>query len=280
LFKIQFHLFGKTIFSFTFDSTRNKNTMTKIFTLFILTLFLQFGAWAQDNIVINYNGGATDLSSGMGPYSMGTSSSTVIDIPFDVYNNAGITQKWRITRLQLDVPAGWADGLCWGHSTDPFGGMCYSSTQLTTNPWTTPGGAAVLFDLLPGEHGKMKADINPADGVYGTAHYRYYITSASGTNFLDSVDVIVDYVADIKPIKDILTVTLVPNPASDYINISASGTESLQFKMVDALGNVILRDQVNSSKKINTSELRSGVYFLTFESPTTRPFTRKVIIRH
>jgi hypothetical protein len=158
--------------------------------------------------------------------------------------------------------------------------MCYSSTQLTTNPWTTPGGAAVLFDLLPGEHGKMKADINPADGVYGTAHYRYYITSASGTNFLDSVDVIVDYVADIKPVKDILTVTLVPNPASDYINISASGTESLQFKMVDALGNVILRDQVNSSKKINTSEFRSGVYFLTFESPTTRPFTRKVIIRH
>ena len=254
--------------------------MFKIITLTILVLFIQFGALAQDNIVINFEGQATDLSSGMGPYSMGTASSTVIDLPFEVYNNSAITQKWRITRVQLNVPAGWQDGLCWGHSTDPFGGTCYSSTQMSTNPWTTPGGAAVLFDLLPGEHGKMKAGIDPADGVYGTAHYRYYITSASGTNFLDSVDVIVDYVADIKPVKDILTVTLVPNPASDYINISASGTETLQFKMVDALGNVILRDQVNSSKKINTSEFRSGVYFLTFESPTIRPFTRKVIIRH
>jgi len=280
LFKIQFHLFGKTIFSFIFDSTRNKNTMTKIFTLFILTLFLQFGAWAQDNIVINYDGQATDLSSGLLTYSTIAPSAAVFDIPFDVYNNTANSQKWRITRVQLNVPAGWQDGLCWGHSTDPFGGTCYSSTQMNTNPWTTPGGAAVLFDLLPGEHGKMKAGIDPADGVYGTAHYRYYITSASGTNFLDSVDVIVDYVADIKPVKDILTVTLVPNPASDYINISASGTETIQFKMVDALGNVILRDQVNSSKKINTSEFRSGVYFLTFESPTTRPFTRKVIIRH
>jgi hypothetical protein len=178
------------------------------------------------------------------------------------------------------VPAGWADGLCWGHATDPFGGSCYSSTQMIASLWTSPGGAAALFDILPGEHGKLKPDFNPADGVSGAGHYRYYITNTSGLTYLDSVDVIVDYVADVKPIKDPVSVTLVPNPADDYIHISVSGSESFQFKIIDAMGSTIMRDQVSSSKKINTAEFKSGVYFISFEGQSTKPFTRKVIIRH
>lgn len=253
--------------------------MTKFFLPFIFTLWL--GApFSQDNIVIYVDGQNTDLSSGVGPYSAVAPSAAPFDITFNVYNNAANAQKWRITRSYISVPAGWADGLCWGHSTDPFGGSCYSSTQMNSSPWTSPGGATVLFELLPGEYGKMKPDFNPADGISGTGHYRYYITNTSGTSYLDSVDVIVDYVADVKPIKDPITVTLVPNPADDYINISISGSESFQFKVLDAMGSTIMRDQVSSSKKINTSEFKSGVYFISFEGPSTKPFTRKVIIRH
>ncbi|MFN5635814.1 MAG: T9SS type A sorting domain-containing protein [Flavobacteriales bacterium] len=54
----------------------------------------------------------------------------------------------------------------------------------------------------------------------------------------------------------------------------------MSFKMVDALGNLVLKDQVYGSKKINTSEFRSGVYFITFEGSGSRPFVKKVIIRH
>jgi len=253
--------------------------MTKIFYLLIVT-FLMGYTIAQDNIVIYLDGQSTDLSSGAGPYSVLAPSATAFDLTFDVYNKTAYTQKWRITRSHISVPAGWADGLCWGHATDPFGGSCYSSTQMNSSPWTSPGGVAVLFDLLPGEYGKMKPDFNPADGVSGTGHYRYYITNASGTTYLDSVDVIVDYVADVKPVKDPVTVTLVPNPADDYINISVNGSESFQFKIVDAMGSTLMRDQVSSTKKINTSEFKSGVYFISFEGQGTKPFTRKVIIRH
>jgi hypothetical protein len=253
--------------------------MTKFFYLLIVS-FLMGSSIAQDNIVIYLDGQSTDLSSGAGPYSVLAPSGAAFDLTFDVYNNTANTQKWRITRLQMSIPAGWADGLCWGHATDPFGGSCYSSTQMNSSPWTSPGGAAVLFDLLPGEYGKMKTDFNPADGISGTGHYRYYITNASGTTYLDSVDVIVDYVADVKPLKDPVTVTLVPNPADDYINISVSGTESFQFKILDAMGSTIMRDQVSATKKINTSEFKSGVYFISFEGQATKPFTRKVIIRH
>ena len=203
--------------------------MTKIFYLLIVS-FLMGSSIAQDNIVIYLDGQSTDLSSGAGPYSVLAPSATAFDLTFDVYNNTANTQKWRITRSHISVPAGWADGLCWGHATDPFGGSCYSSTQMNSSPWTSPGGAAVLFDLLPGEYGKMKTDFNPADGISGTGHYRYYITNASGTTYLDSVDVIVDYVADVKPLKDPVTVTLVPNPADDYINISVSGQNLFSLK--------------------------------------------------
>jgi hypothetical protein len=46
------------------------------------------------------------------------------------------------------------------------------------------------------------------------------------------------------------------------------------------MGSTIMRDQVSATKKINTSEFKSGVYFISFEGQGTKPFTRKVIIRH
>lgn len=249
--------------------------------LFFLSFIVAGVTYSQDNIVIYLDAQTTDLSSGAAPYSVAAPSAAVFDVLFEIHNNSANTQKWRITRQQISIPAGWTDGLCWGHSTDPFGGACYSSTQMSTNPWTTPGGAAVLFDLLPGEFGKLKTDYNPADGVSGTAHYRYYITNAAGTSYLDSVDVIVDYVAAIKPIvKDPVNVIILPNPAADYFNISLTGVDNMSFKMVDALGNLVLKDHVYGAKKIATSEFRSGVYFLTFDGAGSKPFVKKVIIRH
>ena len=265
---------------FLLSLTINAGThMTKTL-FFFLSFFIAGFIYSQDNIVIYLDAQTTDLSSGVAPYAVAAPSAAVFDVLFEIHNNSANTQKWRITRQQISVPGGWTDGLCWGHSTDPFGGACYSSTQMSTNPWTTPGGAAVLFDLLPGEFGKLKTDYNPADGVSGTAHYRYYVTNAAGSSYLDSVDVIVDYVAEVKPVKDPVTVSMVPNPADDYINIAVTGNETFQFKILDAMGSTVMRDQVSTSKKINTSEFKSGVYFIAFEGVSTKPFTRKIIIRH
>ena len=253
--------------------------MRKIYLLLFLFLPLTL-LKAQDNISIYLEGQNTDLSSGISPHTVSAPSGATFDVTFEIHNNSAITQKWRITRKQLSMPAGWADGLCWGHSSDPFGGACYSSTQMTTNPWTSPGGAAVLFDILPGEYGKMKPDFNPADGISAFAHYRYYITNSSGLSFLDSVDVMVDYVAENKVVKDPVSVSIVPNPADDYLQLSGSNSEVFTFKIVDAMGAVIMKDVLSGSKKISTADLKSGVYFVNFESQNNKPFTRKVIIRH
>ena len=98
---------------------------------------------------------------------------------------------------------------------------------------------------------------------------------------LDSVDLIVDYLATIKPqIKEEINISVAPNPSTEYVNIQFSGVEQLQLKMVDALGNVITREVLTSSRKLNVSDLNSGIYFLVFEAPGSKSITRKLVVRH
>ena len=47
------------------------------------------------------------------------------------------------------------------------------------------------------------------------------------------------------------------------------------------LGNVVLKETVmGSSKTINTSSFRNGVYFVRVEADNQRTINRKLIIRH
>jgi len=245
-----------------------------------LSLFLSFSliALSQDGIFIHLDGQTADISGQI--HTVAVTSGTSFDVPFDVVNNTGTSKQWRITRYKVSTPAGWADGLCWGHATDPFGGTCYSSTQMNSNPWTTPGTQTVLFTLLDGEYGKMKVSVDPEDNTYGQAHYRYYI-STNGVNMLDSVDLIVDYTASIKPVvKEELNITVAPNPSTEYVNISFTGAEQMQLKMMDALGNVISKEVLTGNRKLNVSDLNSGVYFLVFEASGSKTITRKLVVRH
>jgi hypothetical protein len=248
-------------------------------TLF-LSLFCLFSvvSFAQNNIVIHLDGQTNDISGQT--HTVLAPSSASFDVPFDVVNNTGSTVQWRITRKQLSVPSGWTDALCWGSSNDPFGGTCYSSGQMNTNPWTSPGTLTVLFDINDGDYGKMKVSVDPEDNTYGQAHYRYYITS-NGQNKLDSVDLVVDYLASVKPaVKEEISIVVSPNPSTEYVNIQFTGVEQMQLKMVDALGNIITRELLTSNRKINVSDLNSGIYFLVFEAPGSKSITRKLVVRH
>jgi hypothetical protein len=247
--------------------------MRKIY--FIICFFFGFNAIGQ--IVITQQGQTESISGGT--LQMAAPTHEAFDVPFLVTNNTGNTQRWRVTRLRMNVPTGWTDGLCWGHSTDVFGGICYSSGQMVGNPWTTPGSANIAFDVLNGEQALMKATIDPDNWTSGSAHYRYYISS-NGVDYIDSVDLVIDFTASLSPVKESISVSITPNPASDYINISLNGIENAQLRMVDALGSTILKEQLNGNKKINTSEMKSGVYFLVFDIPNSKGITRKVVIRH
>jgi CRISPR/Cas system-associated protein Cas7 (RAMP superfamily) len=59
-----------------------------------------------------------------------------------------------------------------------------------------------------------------------------------------------------------------------------NGIESASFKMVDALGSTMVKETIYSNKKINTSDYKSGLYFIVFDISGQKPITRKVVIRH
>ena len=248
----------------------------KFLLLYLVSLICVFGLHAQNTISIEIPGTNVNISGQTHEVELTNSES--IDVSFDIINNTGSTQQWRITRDKISVPTTWSDFLCWGHCTDEFGGTCYAANA--SDPWTTPASQSALFNVNNSECGKLKVTINPNDWkTTGQARYRYYVSN-NGTNFSDSVDLVFSYTAALKPLKDEISVNIGPNPASDHIQITTSGVEAANIKIMDALGTTISKETVISSKKINVSDLRNGVYFLVIDIPGSKTITRKVIIRH
>ena len=240
--------------------------------LYILSFILiPFVVVSQTTINLQ---GSSDVLSG-GAHEVITSSPDPVDISFDI-NNVGPSATWRITRYQLNVPSGWSDYLCWGHSTDPFGGTCYSSGQMNGNPWTTPSSGS--FSVGNGEYGKLKVTINPEDLTHGQAQYRYYI-SYNGSLYIDSVDIDFEYTLGV-PEAEPVTVAIVPNPASEYIQISLSGVQNAKMRMVDVLGNLVIQKPISSSEKVDISSFKSGIYIISFDIYGMNSIVRKVIIKH
>lgn len=248
----------------------------KFLFLYLAFFICVFGFNAQNTISIEIPGTNTDISGQT--HEVALTTTDPVEVSFDLINNTGSTHQWRITRDKISVPTTWSDFLCWGHCTDQFGGTCYAAN--VSDPWTTPANPSVLFDINNSECGKLKVTVNPYDwNTNGQAHYRYYL-SDDGTNFSDSVDLVLSYTAALKPVKEEISVNIGPNPAADYVQITMNGVEVANIKIMDALGTTISKETLISSKKINVSELRNGVYFVVIEIPGSKTITRKVIIRH
>ena len=101
------------------------------------------------------------------------------------------------------------------------------------------------------------------------------------SDILGSVNVRVNYInnVSINTVKSI-DFSVAPNPATDVISINAEGVVGGTLRVVDMLGNVIYVSDFNNSKKVNVSEFKNGVYFLTVQSGNSKGFTKKLVVRH
>ena len=223
---------------------------------------------------INLQDSEENISGGVYEYT--TSSADGVDIPFEIKNMGTSNAVWRVTRFKVNVPASWSDLMCWGHSTDQFGGTCFGASQMNTNPWTNPQGTS--FDVGPGEYGKLKATINPTEGATGLGHYRYYVSN-DGANYIDSVDIKFDYSLSVEEVEPI-SVSIVPNPASDFIKVILEGVASAEMTMVDVLGSKVLNQTVSTTSTFDISNFRNGVYIMSFNASGSKSIVRKVIVKH
>ena len=241
-------------------------------TLLSLLSITTISALSFGQSVIMEIGTSGDISGTQVDYVSG-GGEVVVDL--HVENISGNSMDLDIKRLRISPQASWTDYVCWGHETDPFGGSCYPSES--ANPWTTPNANAVTVG--DGEAGTLAIHINPLDPDYGCVVYRYYVME--GSTALDSLDISVCKNAALEDIKPALTVSVAPNPANSYIKVKASGVDAASIKMVDVLGNIVLKETMfGTSKTIDVREFRNGIYFIAVEAEGAKTINRKVIVRH
>jgi len=238
-------------------------------TLLSILAVTGISALSFGQIVTMEVGASGDISGTQIDYTT-AGAEVVVDI--HVENISGVSMDLTVKRERINEQASWTDYVCWGHETDPFGGICYPF--YATNPWETP----TALTVGDGEAGIIAAHINPLTPDFGCVVYRY--TIMDGATPLDSLDVGVCKTVSIEEAPS-LTVSVAPNPANSYVKVKANGVEGATVKMVDVLGNVVLKETfIGSSKTINVSEFRNGIYFIRVEARGVKTINRKVIVRH
>lgn len=214
--------------------------------------------YASDTLVLNVSQASKEYSD----YGF-------ISIYFDI-SNAISTKDLIVTRKIISTPLEWSDLVCWGIGCyDPMGQNVFT----TPLPGVTCEADGTTYELKP--------EIDPND-VVGTGHYRYYLVDVNdNNNFVDSVDLLFNFgIANVVNIDKSITFSVSPNPASDHILINVDNNVEMDFKVVDVLGNVIDKDVMNSSKKLDVSHYKNGLYFITLSSKDKSMVTRKMIVKH
>ncbi len=238
--------------------------------LSIASVFTLVSIVSAQAITVNLVGETTNISSTTHDTPLITAvvyNHHLVDFVFN--NNTGSTQDWVVTRVILNETPGWSNYLCWGTLGDA--GVCHPANADIT--WTAPNIATVP------DGGAARVQTYATAPTGGSATYRYYVSN-DGQTFLDSLDLQVNSALSLNETSKV-SMTVAPNPSSDYFVVNTSNADNGTIKIVDVLGNIISEEKMTaSSKKINVSNYRNGVYFVIIDSENARPVTRRIIVRH
>ena len=240
-------------------------------------IFSFFSLVGNSQIEIKVEGQTTDISGTTLDINIDPSSGSIPTngeflLDLEIHNNTGMNKLWRVTRKEVSVPSAWVDMICFS------GGSCFPPSNLAT--YCTPGTPVnYLLDINDGESKILILHYTPEEAIAATATYRYYV-SDDCTTFEDSVDIRFNYTLGLKTTQLNPTLNIAPNPANDYTIISSNGVDISNIKIVDILGNVVDTETISSTKKIDLSDFKNGIYFITIETSDEKISNRKLIIRH
>jgi hypothetical protein len=236
-------------------------------TLLSLFAIAGFSVLASAQIEMYVEGDATDYSGG-GVFTFYGDGEMDHHHDVHVENHTGSSQSWVVTRAKINNQDSWSDYMCWG--------LCYPASSMDQDVWTGPQPLTVADDA----EGLLSSHITPSFTDVETVTYRYYVGTELDP-YQDSMDmVLIMTPLGIEETTPELSVSIAPNPATNYIKVKAEGVESATIKMYDVLGNVILTKSINGSKTIDVSEFRNGIYFVIIEAKGAKTVNRKVIVRH
>lgn len=100
---------------------------------------------------------------------------------------------------------------------------------------------------------------------------------ASVGNFSDTVFWLANNLFTLSLVSETIEgLKIYPNPATNVLNISTNRNEVLNVTIVDVVGKEVLNESIQSSAKLDVSQLQNGLYIIKFEgSDTTYKFIKQ-----
>ena len=80
--------------------------------------------------------------------------------------------------------------------------------------------------------------------------------------------------------KNNISFSVIPNPASDFVLITTNGLDNASIKIIDILGNNLYSENITSTKKVDISDFKNGIYFISIESSDSKIANRRLIVKH
>lgn len=253
--------------------------MKKIYSLVTVLLLACSTGFGQVEIKLWDTGTQAGVGNNLNgqEYTYYASASGLHHVTLNFKNTSASTKTWKVERYRLDDEATWSDYLCWGIAGDP-NGMCYSAQLMSTNPWTSPN--AYSLTVAPNGTANLVAYTDQVTAS-GTEKYRFYLIEGQSTR-VDSVDVTLTSVLAVGDQKqEEIGVSIYPNPVSNVLTVNATGVEgSVELKMVDVLGKVVLAESGAPLNKVDVSNFKNGVYLVHVYNKGSLIQTKRIVVKH
>jgi Zn-dependent metalloprotease len=248
-----------------------------------------------------------NLTASNGP---GCNSSTSATVTVNSNPNVSVSSATVCEGQSANLTASGANSYSWssGQNTSAITVSPLSSTSYTvygtSNNCSATSVANVVVNMLPSvslsatqtllcsSDAPVTLSGSPAGGVYsgpgvtgnsfdptiGAGNYAasYSYTNANGCSATDILNLAVSICTDIKAFATAAGLNIYPNPAKEYIIVTAASGANLMI--TDALGKIILIKEITSAEeKININQFAKGIYFVEVQDNSKAVYRTKIV---
>ncbi len=240
--------------------------MKKYILLILICSFFTVFLNAQVEIRLGNTGAGSDISGT--EHVEIVNSDQLVSVVFQIRNVSGTSHNYTIRRDRLIEKPEWTDYFCWA--------ICYPESSMNTNSWTAPD------PLTIADNGTQLLMVDTDVHGSGTELYRYYIVNEDNSTLEDSVDVRITSVLGVADQQqEEVAVSVYPNPVSNILTVNTTGLEgSVELKMVDVLGKVVLTESGAPMNKVDVSNFKNGVYLVYVYNKGDLIQTKRIVIKH
>lgn len=238
---------------------------------FFLSLFIAFGAFAQLDVDVTYNG---DLKNGTTHYVYGESTAgTLVG-----YLNSTITgpndKTVNVKRYETSVEPNTSNFFCWG--------VCYNTVPVGTHPvWVSVD----PIDMTAGQEYTNFSAYHQPNGSVGVSCFRYVWYDMNNSDDSTYVDICFDTeTVGVEEIAMVQQLSVYPNPSKGAVDFNVALDPSVQdaeLVVHNLLGEMEwsrLLNGPNSVVQLPAGLLASGVYFYSVVADGRVAVTEKLVI--